>query len=139
MTVCQLAESIYPRAFGLPYSGSEYLYDSVSIGESIEAIVATGTVKWDNSPNALWPGTLTEFDDFDRNLNLGTSSEEYSAVILHLLPFDDYAKATMYGFRVSGNNTFLTTDGGTINSAVMSMSESSRDNDLYTALSFRNN
>ena len=45
----------------------------------------------------------------------------------------------MYGFRTTNDNFLLTTDGGTVGSTVMTMSDASRNNDLRTALQVRNN
>ena len=59
---------------------------------------------------------------------------------MHLLPFDDYSKATMYGFRTTNDSFLLTTNGGTVGSTVMTMADSSRNNnDFRNALDVRNN
>ena len=53
---CISENAVFPRAFAFPYSGSEFMYDSISSGDGISAYVASGTVKWNYSTSNPWPG-----------------------------------------------------------------------------------
>ena len=51
------SSNIYPRAFAFPYDSSTFIYDSVTIGDKISSIVATGYVTWDyDATDRPWPG-----------------------------------------------------------------------------------
>ena len=61
---CSSTDAVFPRAFAFPYSGSQFMYDSINYADGISAYVATGTVRWDYSASTPWPGQTKQYDDY---------------------------------------------------------------------------
>ena len=116
---CSSANAIFPRAFAFPYDSSSFIYNSISVGDNIASIVATGSVSWQYDQNTRpWPGSANNSPDFDEAITVGDTSPS-SAVIMHLLPIEDYASAVLYGFDTGLSGQYLYTDVGFIGSTVM--------------------